>query len=251
LQSCTSSPHRRGLLLGGVGAGPPIPLPAGRLRAWSNRQAATPATLGSIVPLGIRRRRDALAYAPPRAEGPLPLLLLLHGATQGGEAIIEGFSPYADRLGFAILAPQSWDLTWPVGRPLGGSEIAAIDAALAAAYATLPVDPARIAIAGFSDGATYALSLGLANGGLFSDILAFSPGGFEAGGAGPPRPRVFLGHGRSDSVLPFGNAEAMVRLLRRAGYDVAFHPFDGGHVITASEAHAGLARFLGTTAPAA
>jgi predicted esterase len=33
-----------------------------------------------------------------------------------------------------------------------------------------PVDPERIAVSGFSDGASYALSLGLINGTLFSQV---------------------------------------------------------------------------------
>lgn len=39
------------------------------------------------------------------------------------------------------------------------------------------INRSRMALAGFSDGATYALSLGL-TGGLFSNVIAFSPGGF-------------------------------------------------------------------------
>jgi predicted esterase len=38
------------------------------------------------------------------------------------------------------------------------------------------VDRSAICCSGFSDGASYALSLGLSNGDLFSHILAFSPG---------------------------------------------------------------------------
>jgi poly(3-hydroxybutyrate) depolymerase len=38
------------------------------------------------------------------------------------------------------------------------------------------VDPQRICVSGFSDGASYALSLGLANGDLFTHVAAFSPG---------------------------------------------------------------------------
>ncbi|MGZ4788523.1 MAG: hypothetical protein ACXVZX_08375 [Terriglobales bacterium] len=38
------------------------------------------------------------------------------------------------------------------------------------------MDPARIAIGGFSDGASYALTIGITNGRLFTHIVAFSPG---------------------------------------------------------------------------
>ncbi len=38
------------------------------------------------------------------------------------------------------------------------------------------MDAGRVGIGGFSDGASYALSLGLTNGDLFTHVLAFSPG---------------------------------------------------------------------------
>jgi len=37
-------------------------------------------------------------------------------------------------------------------------------------------DPARVTLGGFSDGATYALSIGLANGDLFPQVIGCSPG---------------------------------------------------------------------------
>lgn len=240
-----SPPHRRDLLLGGMAAGLPAAGPGrGALLARPSLAASGSALPPGLTRLALDRRRDALAYAPPGLRQPAPLIVLLHGAGQAADGMVDAFRAHADRLGFAILAPQSTEVTWPVGRPLGGGEIAMIDAALAALFARLRVDPARIAIGGFSDGASYALSLGFANGGLFSDVLAFSPGGFEGGEVRVPRARVFIGHGRSDRILPFSNAAAMVSLFRRAGYDVAFHPFDGGHVMTAAELDAALARFL-------
>ncbi len=43
------------------------------------------------------------------------------------------------------------------------------------------VDTTRIALGGFSNGASYALSLGVYNGDLFSALLAFSPGFYAPG----------------------------------------------------------------------
>jgi hypothetical protein len=56
------------------------------------------------------------------------------------------------------------------------------------------VDPTRLAVGGFSDGTSYALSLGLTNGDLFSHVLAFSPG-FAVPARRRGRPRLFLSHG--------------------------------------------------------
>jgi predicted esterase len=51
-----------------------------------------------------------------------------------------------------------------------------LDQALQHVFETYSIDPGRVGLGGFSDGASYALSLGVANGDLFSHIIAFSPG---------------------------------------------------------------------------
>jgi phospholipase/carboxylesterase len=56
---------------------------------------------------------------------------------------------------------------------------------------------------GFSDGASYALSLGLTNGDLFRHVIAFSPG-FMAPAARRGEPPVFVSHITRDGVLPIG-----------------------------------------------
>lgn len=103
------------------------------------------------------------------------------------------------------------------------------------------MDAARLAIGGFSDGASYALSLGLANGDLFRWILAFSPG-FVA----PPdmigQPRIYIAHGTTDGVLPIDPcSRRLVPRLRRAGYSVCYDEFEGGHVVPAGIASVALA----------
>jgi phospholipase/carboxylesterase len=116
--------------------------------------------------------------------------------------------------------PESRGQSWDVIRGGFGPDVAFLDAALRRAFDALPVDPARIAIGGFSDGASYALTLGLANGDLFARILAFSPG-FAAPPGTIGRPSVFISHGRSDEVLPIGPcSRRLVPRLRAAGYDL-------------------------------
>src|SRR5438309_717689 len=69
-----------------------------------------------------------------------------------------------------------------VGRALG---------AVLGAFA-LPVS-ARV-VAGFSDGASYALALGLANGDVFGDVVAYAPG-YVLTVRHVGKPRVFVAHG--------------------------------------------------------
>jgi phospholipase/carboxylesterase len=123
--------------------------------------------------------------------------------------------------------------------------VAFLDNALNDVFATFVVDPGRIAIAGFSDGASYALSLGLVNGALFSDILAFSPG-FAAPSQTEDEPRIFISHGRQDPILPFERCgDRLAAVLQQSGYDVDYRPFSGGHVVPAEMVEAAFGRFLG------
>lgn len=109
-------------------------------------------------------------------------------------------------------------------------DTAALDAALTDLFTALP-QPGRVAVAGFSDGASYALSLGLANGDLFGQAWAFSPG-FHAADRRQGRPRLFLSHGVQDEVLPIARtSRRIVPALRQEGYEVTYHEFDGGHVV--------------------
>jgi predicted esterase len=95
---------------------------------------------------------------------------------------------------------------------------------------------------GFSDGATYALSLGLVNGDLFRALVAFSPGFVAEGEPFLGRPRVFVSHGTEDQVLPIDRtSRTIVPGLRARGYDVTYREFDGRHEVPIEIAREGLA----------
>jgi predicted esterase len=53
------------------------------------------------------------------------------------------------------------------------------------------IDPLRFAVGGFSDGVSYAFSLGLMNDETFRDVLAFSPG-FAAPMEPVGMPKIFI-----------------------------------------------------------
>jgi predicted esterase len=95
----------------------------------------------------------------------------------------------------------------------------------------LAVDARRLAITGFSDGASYALSLGLTNGDLFTRVIAFSPG-FMTPAQRRGKPSLFVSHGTRDGVLPIErSSRRIVPQLERAGYEVRYREFEGGHVV--------------------
>jgi predicted esterase len=178
------------------------------------------------------RGRDAILRVPPNATGaPLPLLVLLHGATGSGAGILRRVGSAADEAGVAVLAPDSRETTWDAIRGRFGADVTFLNRALERTFETLSVDPARLAVGGFSDGATYALSIGLINGDLFPRVVAFSPG-FVVDGASHGTPRFFISHGTADPILPIEQcSRAIVPGLRRRGYEVSFKEFDGGHAV--------------------
>jgi predicted esterase len=147
---------------------------------------------------------------------------------------------------FMILAPDSRARgSWDAIRGDYGPDVAFIDRALDAVFERHAVDAGRIAIAGFSDGASYALSLGLMNGDLFKNILAFSPG-FAAPVRPEGKPKIFISHGNKDEVLPVDRCgRRLARALSVAGYDVDYHEFDGPHVVPPDMVDAAVSRFLG------
>lgn len=177
--------------------------------------------------------RDGLLYVPAGydAARPAPLVLFLHGAGGSARGGIAPLLPLADAAGLLVLAPDARLTTWDIIMGSYGPDVAFSDRALAHVFARCAVDPARLAIGGFSDGASYALSLGLINGDLFPHIIAFSPG-FIVPTEQHGKPNVYVSHGVHDTILPINRCgRRIVRDLRDAGYDVDYHEFDGPHVV--------------------
>jgi phospholipase/carboxylesterase len=193
-------------------------------------------------PLGLGSGgRDGVIQMPSvRPPGPMPLLLFLHGATQSGAGTLRRISAAADQAGVAVLAPDSRGPTWDAIRGGFGDDVAFLNRALEHVFTRLAVDPARVGIGGFSDGASYALSLGLANGDLFPRIVAFSPG-FVISAEAHGRPRFFVSHGTADQILPIDQcSRIIVPRLRALRYDVTFREFDGRHELPPQVATEGL-----------
>ena len=202
----------------------------GRLRS----RPAAPGRPGATGEAGLHRldaagRRDAVLLVPPGPPRPRPLLVYFHGAGGRGEQGLPLVQPVAAERDLLALLPSSVGSTWDLVGGRAGRDVAALDAALARVFAEHAVE--RVGFAGFSDGASYALSVGLANGDLGEAVLAFSPG-FAAPPVQVGRPRVWLCHGTDDAVLPVDRCGRRVaRLLQQAGYDVRYVEFDAGHVV--------------------
>jgi phospholipase/carboxylesterase len=211
------------------------PASDGRLLSRPPKTAPPVPTVTGAQPLGLDRSRDGVLYLPPGLTGPAPLLVLLHGATGSAAGITRRLEALAlaDELKVVIVAPDSRNRTWDAIGGHFGPDVAFLDTALAKVFETVPIDRKRLAIGGFSDGASYAISLGLQNGDLFTHVAAFSPG-FFVGNQRRGRPLFFVSHGRRDAILPFETtSRRIVPELEDAGYSVRFKEFDGPHTVPA------------------
>jgi len=217
-----------------------------RLAARPGEPTWTPAT--GLSSLALAADRDALLFIPSSYDPavPMPLVVALHGA--GGNAgYWASYHDRAETRGFILLAPESFDFTWDLVLGDFGVDVTFVDQALAATFDRCRIAASRIALAGFSDGASYALSLGIPNGDLFTHLIAYSPGYYTRTSA-EGRPRILVSHGRSDTVLPVaGSRDVIVPHLTDRGYDVTYEEFDGGHEVPAAMSEAALDWFLGAT----
>lgn len=195
-----------------------------------------------------------------------PLLVLLHGFGAPGDDLVplgaELGLPPAVRLLFPaaprVLAEAFfegrawWLIDWArreralaEGRmaelseaePEGLAEArATVSALLDAAAAELGAAPGSTVLGGFSQGATLACDVALADPRPLAGLALLSPtliarsrwAASAPGRAGLP---VFMSHGRHDPVLPFPMSERLRDLLAGAGLAVSWHPFAGGHGI--------------------
>jgi phospholipase/carboxylesterase len=205
--------------------------------------------------LGLDIFRDGMLYVPSSytpAER-LPLVILLHGAGASGEAWFGSYGPRADAARVVLLAPDSRFLSWDaISSSVGafGPDVDFISRALTSVFSRCAIDPRRMAIFGFSDGASYALSLGLANGDRFRHLAAFSPG-YVIDAPRHGTPDIFISHGTADTVLPITQtSRRIVPELREAGYTVEYTEFAGEHEVPSAISAAAfdwlLSRFSGS-----
>jgi phospholipase/carboxylesterase len=193
-------------------------------------------TVSAAAATGWQTVASVPIYVPTgyRPSTPLPALVMLHGAGQTSQWAITLIQAAAERDRFLAITPKSIDESWDRMRGGYGPDVAQLDRTLDAVFDRYAIAPDRLAIGGFSDGASYALSLGLGNGLLFRDILAFSPG-FHAALQRRGRPRIFIAHGIADRVLTIDRtSRRLVPALERERYAVEYIEFEGGHVVLES-----------------
>ena len=222
-------------------------------------------TTDSVAPTagpGVQKVGEhAFFYRPSGATSlPRPLIVLLHGAGMSARDFLDGARAEADRCGCLLLSVQSTGATWDTigmvrkaakdGRAsrdqLFGADAGRVEQALSAVLRSPDADSRSVMLFGFSDGASYALSLGLANPSIFRGVIAVAPGFHLEPAAIDPRQRLFVAHSPTDRILSFERTrDDTVTSLRNAGFAVRFRPFEGGHRVDKSVLAEGVDFVLG------
>ena len=200
--------------------------------------------------LGIANERDAVLIVPDGLQSgvPVPLLVMFHGAGGSADKVLPFVIDHACQHGFLLLLPQSQFPTWDIVVGGNGPDLERLDKALREVASRFLINPSHLGFAGFSDGGSYALSVGVTNGDVVSHVIAFSAGFmsvFQQNG----KPRIFIAHGLEDEQLPIEtSARPHVAKLKAAGYDVTSLEFRGPHQIEPSVVALAIDFFLKPTA---
>ena len=209
-------------------------------RAGNPRLSARPGNVtGTLAPgehtVTLPSGRTARIIVPASYVGdPLPFALLLHGFSANAQGALQPFRMFADNRAIILMAIDASGNTgtWDAVDARWGQDVVNIDEALAFAFSRVAVDPARVGVEGFSDGATYALALGRANGDLFTRIAAQSPG-FIFPLAEVGAPEIYITHGIFDAVFPIDETGLAIADALSARYDVRYVEYEGGHELPA------------------
>jgi predicted esterase len=162
-----------------------------------------------------------------------PLVGVMHGAGRQDELLVKGLRDEPDRRQAIFVVPRSRQMTWDLIAGGDGEDLAVLGLVLDSVYRLYHVDPARQAIVGFSDGASYGLGVGLSNPRTFAAVMAWAAGFLVIDtqnlASDDPKPRVFLEYGTRDQLFPFEHVAIPMRdLLAQLGYPLDFHADEGG-----------------------
>jgi len=188
----------------------------------------------------------------PTLPAKAPLLLLLHGYGSHEAdlfSLAEVFSPefYVLSLRAPILLGQDsygwFPLEFTPQGPVHDQAAAAKSTALVVAFiekavATLPVDPARVWLVGFSQGAIISTSVLLTRPELIAGVVAWSGRTLPEVLPTPPGPAALAGkpilvlHGTDDRVLPIHHGRASRDALCQLPLALTYEEFAMGHEVS-------------------
>jgi phospholipase/carboxylesterase len=203
--------------------------PAARARAAEPPPAQRDGvTVGLIAVRDRSGARGGFAMYVPERYDPArawPLVIALHGGSGIGDDFLWTWVTEARSRGFMVMAPTSLGSTWS----MMGDDIDAPALQHLFNYVCehWNVDRTRVLLTGLSDGATYALLVGLQPDMPFTALAPVSgvlhPFNFENGNMERARgKRIYLVHGALDWMFPIATARFAYQELERAGADIVF-----------------------------
>jgi polyhydroxybutyrate depolymerase len=171
---------------------------------------------GSIVVGGVTR--TYVAHVPAKLGSSVPLVLSFHGhfGTGAGQAHLTNFGALSDKYGFIVVYPDGINRGWNDGREgkQGVDDIGLVKALITDFSRRYSIDPKRIYVNGFSNGAMFSQYVGCT---LANQIAAIAPvSGYmpteDAAACHPARPISVLEiGGTADPVVPYAGGE--IKLL--------------------------------------
>ena len=174
-----------------------------------------------------------------------PMLVMLHGFS-GTADRSRSLQPLAEERGIVLVSPESREITWGQSSPGFDQDSSYINQAIRAVSGYLDIDKTRVGIGGQSDGATYAFSMGLAFGDVFTHLMIFAEGipiPYRKRG----KPKIFIGHGVNDAQMPIDRtSRRFVPQLREEGYEITYREHEGGHGTPIAIIREGFDWFSGT-----
>ena len=220
---------------------------SGRLTARLNNTSANSKLSAGVHHISFDSKKDALLYVPIsyNSDKPAPLAVMLHGSGGKAEHGLTLLRGYADERNLILLAPALREYTWDIIKDNNfGPDVIFLDSALDFIFKKFSIDASHVAIGGFSDGASYALCIGLTNGDIFTHVIAFSPG-FIYTDEKHGKPAVFISHGTDDNILTITSCSRRIVLqLQKQNYPVNYKEFTGGHDIPVEISTAAVQWFL-------
>src|SRR5262245_50525155 len=162
-----------------------------------------------------------------------PLVTVLHGAGRQDELLVRAFRDEPAKRQALFLVPRSLHPTWDLIACDERPDLDFLAWAYDLIYRRYPIDAERQALLGYSDGASYALSIGLSNPGVFHAVMGWAAGFMALDDRhhrpGDRKPSVLLEYGTHDELFPFQRVALPMRAnLERLGYTVEFRVDEGG-----------------------
>jgi len=170
-------------------------------------------------------------YVPEAWDGQasMPLVVALHGGSGHGRDFLWSWLREARGRNVLVLSPTAQDRTWSI---MGGADVDAdrLRETIESVGTRYPVDRARVLLTGMSDGATYALLLGLRSGPPFTHLapacgvlhpLLFA-GGLDRAQDFP----IYLIHGALDWMFPVYTARMGRDALLSAGARLVYREIE-------------------------